>query len=189
MTTKEKIIFESLKLFSVNGYEAVSTRMIARAVDASDSVIYKHFKNKQEILDSIVEVCLNRFSQGLDNVDVSSMDWNMVEKVCMDFYDFQTMDEWIKPFRRLLTIEQFRNPRMVEIYRKFFIDIPVQSSAKMFEELMELGYMKKGDAAVYAMELYSPFFMCNTLEDNDGELREQLKKHIEVFKNTVMVEK
>ena len=60
---------------------------------------------------------------------------------------------------------------------------------KMFEELMELGYMKKGDAAVYAMELYSPFFMCNTLEDNDGELREQLKKHIEVFKNTVMVEK
>lgn len=59
----------------------------------------------------------------------------------------------------------------------------------MFEKLMELGYMKKGDAAVYAMELYSPFFMYNTIEDKDGKQRERLKKHIEVFKNTVMVEK
>ena len=58
MTTKESIIFESLKLFSINGYDAVSTRMIARSIHASDAVIYKHFKSKQEILDCIVEECM-----------------------------------------------------------------------------------------------------------------------------------
>mgnify|MGYP002514605406 CR=1 FL=1 len=54
-TTKDRIIFESLKLFSVDGFEVVSTRMIARAIGASDAVIYKHFKSKQEIFDCIVE--------------------------------------------------------------------------------------------------------------------------------------
>lgn len=34
MTTEESIVYESLKLYSDNGYEAVSTRMIARAVGA-----------------------------------------------------------------------------------------------------------------------------------------------------------
>ena len=63
MTTKENIIFESLKLFSVDGFEVVSTRMIARAIGASDAVIYKHFKSKQEIFDCIVEKCLERYSE------------------------------------------------------------------------------------------------------------------------------
>ena len=39
MTTKESIVYESLKLFSVNGYKAVSTRMIARSIQASYAVI------------------------------------------------------------------------------------------------------------------------------------------------------
>ena len=39
MTTKEKIIFESLKLFSRDGFEATSTRAIARSINCSDAVI------------------------------------------------------------------------------------------------------------------------------------------------------
>ena len=51
-TTKDKIIYESLKLFSRDGYDATSTRAIARSIECSDAVIYKHFKSKQEILDA-----------------------------------------------------------------------------------------------------------------------------------------
>ena len=46
-TTKEKIVFEALQLFSKDGYEATSTRAIARSINCSDAVIYKHFKSNK----------------------------------------------------------------------------------------------------------------------------------------------
>lgn len=52
--TKQKIIEESMKLFFVNGFHAVSVRAIADAVGVRNSALYKHFKSKREILEEIV---------------------------------------------------------------------------------------------------------------------------------------
>ena len=56
MTTKEKIIDESLSLFSIKGYKGTSVKNIADAVGIKDASLYKHFKSKQEILDTLVEM-------------------------------------------------------------------------------------------------------------------------------------
>ena len=61
--TKERILLESMKLFSVYGYEAVSIRAIAEAVGVGNSALYKHYKSKREILDAIVERCRSRFKE------------------------------------------------------------------------------------------------------------------------------
>ena len=45
--TKQRIIEESMKLFSVHGFEAVSIRTIADAVGVGNSALYKHFKSKK----------------------------------------------------------------------------------------------------------------------------------------------
>lgn len=50
-----------MKFFSINGYDAVSSRTIARAINASDAVIYKHFSSKQEIFDTIVKMSREKF--------------------------------------------------------------------------------------------------------------------------------
>ena len=53
--TKERILEESLKLFSNFGYNAVGVEMIAAAVKVTPPSLYKHFKGKREILDTIIE--------------------------------------------------------------------------------------------------------------------------------------
>ncbi len=53
-TTKEEIIFESLKLFAKYGYDGVSTSMIANKLKIVKSALYKHFKNKEDIFNSII---------------------------------------------------------------------------------------------------------------------------------------
>lgn len=53
MTTKDNIIEQALRLFSAKGFEAVSVRDIARAVGIKESSLYYHFKNKQDIFDTI----------------------------------------------------------------------------------------------------------------------------------------
>ena len=81
MTTKESIPYESLKLFSTNGYNAVSTRMIARAINASDAVIYKHFASKQEIFDTIVKICREKFELKRNEVRLDATSWEEMEKI------------------------------------------------------------------------------------------------------------
>lgn len=182
MTNKDKIIYEALLLFSRDGFEAASTRAIARAVHCSDAVIYKHFKSKKEILNAIVEICSRRFMEHAGRVPQAEMSLEKLGEFCLAMFDFQTRDKWIVPFRQLLMIEQFRDEEMKELYQTFFIYQPVAFTEKIFEELMKLGYMKTGNPRVYAMKLYGPFFLYHTAgEDRDGELRRMLKEHVEIF--------
>lgn len=44
MNTREKIISESLNLFSRKGFDAISVRDIAKAVGIKASSLYNHFK-------------------------------------------------------------------------------------------------------------------------------------------------
>lgn len=185
MNTKECIIFESLKLFSINGFDAVSTRMIARSINASDAVIYKHFKSKQEILDCIIEECMTRFQNKRSEVNLETIRWSEVEKICMGMFLYQTTDEWITHFRQLLLIEQFKNPKMKEIYQQVFIEGPLQSMSNIFTQLIKLGYMKDGTPEVYAMELYAPFFMYHTVGGESERIIQNLKEHVTRFRRNV----
>ena len=53
--SKQRILDESLKLFSTNGYEATSIAQIAEAVGIKKASLYSHFKSKGEILDTVIE--------------------------------------------------------------------------------------------------------------------------------------
>ena len=54
MNTREKIMDVALHMFSERGYEAVSIRDICGEVGIKESTLYYHFKNKKDILDSLV---------------------------------------------------------------------------------------------------------------------------------------
>ena len=55
-TTKQRILAEAVKLFSKEGYEAVSVDQIAKAVGIKAPSLYKHYKNKRDIFDSILRL-------------------------------------------------------------------------------------------------------------------------------------
>lgn len=53
--TKEKILITALRLFAKDGYEAVSVSQIASELGITKGALYKHYKNKRDIFDSIFE--------------------------------------------------------------------------------------------------------------------------------------
>ena len=63
MDTKQRILNEALSLFSERGYSAVRLEEIAKVVGIKTPSLYKHYKSKQDIFDSCVEV----FSQRMEN--------------------------------------------------------------------------------------------------------------------------
>ena len=52
---KGKILEEALKLFAQSGYMGTSMNDIASKLGVTKAALYKHYKSKQEILDSIIE--------------------------------------------------------------------------------------------------------------------------------------
>lgn len=179
--TKEKIMQEALKLFSVNGFDAVSIRTIADAVGIGNSALYKHFTSKQEILQAIVDYSKSYFLKVSCEQMSGKKDVDELKESCLKMFKFQTQDEWIVMFRRLLMIEQFKNPDMAEIYRNFFIELPVQSQEQLFLQLMEAGIMKKKNARMLAMELYAPFFLYHTAAESREDIVELLQCHVANF--------
>ncbi|MDB4106860.1 TetR/AcrR family transcriptional regulator [Bacteroidia bacterium] len=57
MTEKQISILESaLELFSSKGFDAVPTSLIAKQAGVSEGLIFRHFKNKQGLLNAIVQM-------------------------------------------------------------------------------------------------------------------------------------
>ena len=53
-STKQRILTEAIRLFAADGYEAVSVERIARAVGIKAPSLYKHYRSKRDIFDSIL---------------------------------------------------------------------------------------------------------------------------------------
>ena len=191
-TTKEKILLTSLKLFGQDGYEAVSISKISGELGMAKSALYKHYKNKRDIFDSII----NR----MDEVDYErAREYNMPEgnmdeiikgyrKISIDkiriYTEVQfkhwTEEEFPSLFRRMLTLEQYRNQEMADLYQKYLVSGPIDYMTYLFAGITG----KKEEAKQLAIEFYGPIFLMYSLYDNkreEDDLAEMLKKHVDRF--------
>lgn len=182
MLTRERILLESMKLFSIEGFDAVSIRKIAKEVGIRDSALYKHFTSKKEILDTLVEESKEKFINKYKELSVYNITLDNFEETCMKMFNFQVEDEWLSMFRRLLIIEQFKNPYIAEIYKEFFIDMPIRTQTEIFKKLIDSGLIKDNNPEVMAIELYSPFYIFHTAYKDKNEIENLLYTHLKNFK-------
>jgi len=61
--TRERILEVSAKLFAEKGYSATGIDEIARNVGITKSVIYYHFKNKEDILQTLIDEAFAQIQQ------------------------------------------------------------------------------------------------------------------------------
>lgn len=205
MTTKDRISYEALSLFSTHGYEAVTIRQIASAVGIKESSVYNHFENKQDILDTIVRETLQRYEQVLEQSNVPgvedpnvSMLYDRIEdedfyQMCTNIFLFYLRDEYISKLRRLLTIEQYSNPELGETFKTVFINNVLETQAKVLQRFIDSGRFIDGDAYTMALHFYAPVFLLLYKYDNVPELEEQaireLRNHVAQYNALYRVRK
>lgn len=195
-TTKEKILLTAIKLFAQDGYEAVSISKISGELGMAKSALYKHYKNKRDIFDSII----NRMDE-LDYErarEYNMPDGNMDEiikgyrEISIDkiriYTEVQfkhwTEEEFSSLFRRMLTLEQYRNQEMSDLYQKYLVSGPIDYMTYLFAGITG----KKEEAKQLAIEFYGPIFLMYSLYDNKREgddLTEMLKNHVERFSKEI----
>lgn len=202
MTTREKILAEALTLFSVKGYDPVTVRDIAYAVGIKESSLYNHFKNKQDIFDSIIEEYSNRWESYFHQANLTGDNKQIVvDDRTVEMYknmtnqefaaatgmifDYYMTDDINVKLRKMLTIEQFRDDRIASLFRKISFDDSIEFQTALFRKLIEEGSFIEADPFVMAVEFFSPIFMIFYKYDHDEKSIKAAKKlflqHIEQF--------
>lgn len=194
--TKENILMTALRLFARDGYEAVSVSTIAGALGMTKGALYKHYKNKRDIFDSIVKRMYLIDAERAKQYEVPQVEHEIqpeayknqsVENI-IDFtiaqFHFWTEDDFASDFRKMLTLEQYRNAEMAELYSQCIAAGPVDYMEDLFRELIKAGALKEENPRQLAVEYYAPLFLLISMSDKAEENRdfvEILRNHTEHF--------
>ncbi|HAY73988.1 MAG TPA: TetR/AcrR family transcriptional regulator, partial [Ruminococcaceae bacterium] len=185
--TKQRILSESLRLFSEKGYDAVSVAEIATAVGIKAPSLYKHYKSKRDIFDSILKKMSEADSNFADENDMPNIDGGyervMIESIrsfSIDMFKHWTCDEFSARFRRMLSLERFKNPEMAELYKNYISSGPLDY---MIDVFVGMNY-SLDSAKQLALSFYAPMYLLYTVYD-ESENKEEIillaEKHINNF--------
>ena len=72
---------------------------------------------------------------------------------------FWTEDDFASDFRKMLTLEQYRNAEMEELYSQCIVAGPVAYMEDLFRELIQKGVLKGENPRQLAVEYYAPLFL------------------------------
>lgn len=197
-STKREILEAALELFSLQGYEATPVSQIADAVGIRKASLYSHFSGKQEILDTLLEAVTEEyearsmFSKKKDAEYVEEPTpeiWKLPDEeavqLVLKHIAYIIRDPHIAKVRKMLTIEQFRNPEIKRLQTKrSYTDV-----MHYFEELVEAFILQRrlrdGDREVMAAQLCLPVSMwialCDREPEREAEVMELIRRHISQF--------
>lgn len=198
--TRERILEVSLELFAQSGYLGTSMSDIAKQLGITKGALYKHYRSKQEILDRIVE--------RMNEMDYArAAEYEMPETEPDGFaeaylhtpvgkiraYSEAQFDHWTKEpfaanFRRMLTLEQYREPKLAQLYQDYLAGGPLQYMAAIFRRLAD-----SDEAAMQlALEFYGPMFLLYSVYDGSAQkqtVTDLLRQHIDRFIARIEAEK
>lgn len=204
-TTKDAIVQVSLQLFAERGFDAVSTSMIAERLGITKGALYRHFENKQAIFDAIWNRMLELDEERAAEDSVPQKQYTEDEEsyrtveghnLCIfvnNQFVFWTENQFARDFRRMITLEQFKNAEKTKLYQDVICAGPVRYTTEIFVELGRAGKLNQAALAMgaetLAIQLFAPLSLMLQLYDggmNPNVLKEQLKKITKDFEERWM---
>lgn len=144
---KEEILIVALHLFARDGYEAVSVSQIAGELDMTKGALYRHYKSKRDIFDCIVQRMEQQDSEQARQNEVPEESIENVPEeyqnvLVEDFvgysksmFEYWTEDDFASSFRKMLTLEQFRNEEMQNLYQQYLVSGPAEYVKDLFKNM------------------------------------------------------
>ena len=144
---KEEILIVALHLFARDGYEAVSVSQIAGELDMTKGALYRHYKSKRDIFDCIVQRMEQQDSEQARQNEVPE---ESIEKVPEEYqnvsvedfvgysksmFEYWSEDDFASSFRKMLTLEQFRNEEMQNLYQQYLVSGPAEYVKDLFKNM------------------------------------------------------
>lgn len=171
--TKERILDIALELFAQNGYLGTSMSDIAKQLGFTKAALYKHYASKQEILDQIVERMNRMDYERAEAYEMPETEpdgfaeaymHTPIEKIRI--YSLAQFDHWTKEtfsanFRKMLTLEQYRDPKLAQLHHDYLAGGPLEYMAAIFRKLAD----SDEETMQLALDFYGPMYLLYSVYD------------------------
>ena len=190
--TKARILEAALELFAEKGYLGASMSDIANALGITKGALYKHYAGKQEILDSIVARMQQMDYERAEEYEMPETQpdgfaeaylHTPIEKIrtySMAQFDHWTKETFSSNFRKMLTLEQYRDRKLTQLYQDYLAAGPTEYMAAIFRKLTDTDE----EAMQLALEFYGPMFLLYSVYDGASDkesVAPMLRAHIDRF--------
>ena len=190
--TKKRILETALELFAQSGYLGTSMSDIAKQLGITKGALYKHYTSKQEILDSIVERMNKMDYERAEEYEMPETEPDgfaeaymhaPIEKIraySMAQFEHWTKEHFSSNFRKMLTLEQYRDPKLAQLYQDYLATGPTEYMAAIFRRLTD----SDESAMQLALEFYGPMFLLYSVYDGTDKketVAPLLDAHIDRF--------
>ena len=171
--TKERILDIALLLFAQNGYLGTSMSDIAKQLGFTKAALYKHYASKQEILDQIVERMNRMDYERAEEYEMPETEPDGFAEAYMHapiekirIYSLAQFDHWTKEtfsanFRKMLTLEQYRDSKLAQLHHDYLAGGPLEYMAAIFRKLAD----SDEEAMQLALDFYGPMYLLYSVYD------------------------
>ena len=169
--TKERILAAALRLFSTDGYEGVSVSDISGALGMTKGALYRHYKNKRDIFESILTRMEQRdaahakscfLPEGRPEEMPEAYRSARIEQILAfgkSMFRYWTQDAFASLFRKMLALEQYRNEEMGKLFQQYLVSGPIGYLTDLFFA------MDMAEPESAAVRFYAPMFLLYSVYD------------------------
>ena len=193
--TKEKILETALTLFAREGFAGTSMADIAGELGITKGALYRHYAGKRDIFESILRRMEERDAENAERHDVpvepieqgasayGDTEIDSVIAYSEAMFRYWTENPFASAFRRMLTLEQYRDCEMARLYSQYITGGPLKYMADLFREMTARGCWKENDPMQLALEFYGPMTLLMAVADGPEvvDAVELLRAHLRRF--------
>ena len=193
--TKEKILETALTLFAREGFAGTSMADIAGELGITKGALYRHYAGKRDIFESILRRMEERDAENAERHDVpvepieqgasayGDTEIDSVIAYSEAMFRYWTENPFASAFRRMLTLEQYRDCEMARLYSQYITGGPLKYMADLFREMTARGCWREDDPMQLALEFYGPMTLLMAVADGPEAVDavELLRAHLRRF--------
>ena len=197
--TRQKILKTSLRLFASKGYRNTTVRDIAGEIGIKQSALYNHFKNKDEILETLIDdltsSAIVTLFENKDPQELHKQGKALLQSIATTF-KLISFDRQNEALFKLLMQEIYKNSAIRDTYHESFYQENVKKLSTFFFLMMQDDMIKSGDPLLLANEFFAPLFfyqmqvsLLKLDKKSTSSVVTMFEKHVDFFWDSIKIER
>jgi AcrR family transcriptional regulator len=192
-STKQKLFYSAIFLFSQKGYANVGIRELCRSVNVKESAFYNHYAGKEELFRKILDDFVARGEQVVYTDEeiqatVSTGNVRAFFEQNMRRFTQAAGDPLYHTVLQIVIMESFTNPQAKAIARHNLYYVRRDYTEKVLQGMLENGFIRGCDPAAVTAEYYyglkgmlDEYLLVETWNEDLTPIRRRISDHIDFY--------
>jgi AcrR family transcriptional regulator len=192
-STKQKLFYSAIFLFSQKGYANVGIRELCRSVNVKESAFYNHYEGKEDLFKKILFHFIEQSKQFLYTEDeiqasVATGDIRLFFEQNMQKFANVAGSQLYHTILQIVTMESFIRPEAKEIALKNLYYLRRDYTEKVLRGMMDRGCIRKCNIELVVAEYYyalkgllDEYMLIETWGEPLERINEKIAQHVSFF--------